>query len=357
MTFDFIFTFFVSLALLAFFVKLAPHLGFVDVPNFRSSHTHVTPNCCGIAFVVTIVIMSLFSDLRIYQNFNNTIFATILVFLVGVYDDLKSIRPRNKLYVITIAAILSTNDGLIITSIGSYFGYTLPYMWLFIPFTIFTVVGFTNSLNLIDGLDGLAGTISLILLGSLCFIGYQNNDILLVKVTTLVIPVLLAFLIFNWNPAKAFMGDSGSLTLGFLISILSIQALNYVNPIVILYLLALPIIDTLVVMARRIKTARPVFSPDKYHMHHILLNVLNGNVKKTVIIMAIVQLTYTILGITVIISLPHEIALAFFLLNIIIWYCVLTQQCANQPVLIKEVVSENTPRRNQNTPSIHQKEM
>lgn len=336
MNFDFLLTFFISLIFLAIFVRFAGQFGFSDIPDFRSSHERVTPSSSGIAFFVAIFITSFFTDLNIFHNHGLSILAVLLVFLLGVFDDLKNYRARYKLYIITLAAILSSVDGFIIKDIGTYLGYTIPLLTISVPFTIFVVVAFCNALNLIDGLDGLAGTVSIIILSSLWFIGYQNDDLLLMGVTALIVPALLAFLVYNWNPAKVFMGDSGSLTLGFIISILSIKALDYVSPVVILYLVAFPLIDTLIIMTRRKIYGHSIFRPDRNHAHHVLLNVFNGKVKITVTVIAIFQLFYTLTGIIFVGVLPQEVTLSFLVLNIVIWYFVLTRLCENHSRLLME---------------------
>jgi len=262
--------------------------------------------------------------------------AALLVFLLGVFDDLKNYRARYKLYIVTIAAVLSCIDGFIIKDLGVYFDYTIPLMTVSIPFTIFAIVAFTNALNLIDGLDGLAGTISIIMLSSLWLIGYQNNDYLIMGITALIVPALLAFLVFNWNPARVFMGDSGSLTLGFIISILCIKALDYVNPAVVLYLVAFPLFDTIIIMTRRKMYGRSIFFPDKNHAHHVFLTFFNDKVRTTVVVIALIQLSYTLVGILLVKILPQEITVPFFILNIVVWYFVLTRLCKNHPRLLKE---------------------
>lgn len=316
------------------FIKFAGQFGFIDTPNLRSSHQQTTPSGSGIVLAVAIFIASLFTDLSIYQNYHFSILAVALIFILGISDDLKDLPARYKLYVITLAAALSSLDGIIIVDVGTYFGYTVPLLWLAIPFTVFCIMGFTNALNLIDGLDGLAGSVSIIILSFLLFIGYQNGDTLLVHACSIIIPALLAFLIFNWNPAKTFMGDSGSLTIGFTISILSIKALEYVNPIVVLYLVAFPIIDTLVIITRRKIYGVPIFSPDKNHAHHVLLNVFNGNVKKTVVFIGSVQLIYAFIGVMFVSELPQIFTLLFFIMNIVAWYFVLTNLCENHSKLL-----------------------
>lgn len=336
MSFEPVFIFAFSLALIALFIKCADRCGFVDTPDSRSSHFKITPSGSGIAIFIVVFIAPFFTDLNIYHSYNMTKFAVIMVLLLGVFDDLKNYPARYKLYVITVAAVLSVIDGFVITNIGSYFNYSVPLFWMSIPFTVFAIIGFTNAFNLIDGLDGLAGIIGIIIFASLFFIGYQYEDSLLTGTSAIIIPALLAFLFYNWNPARVFMGDSGSLTLGFVISILSIKALDYVNPVVVLYILALPLIDTLAIMTRRRKHGRSIFAPDKNHAHHILLNYLNGNVRLTVILLALIQLAYTLAGLLLVNNLPQEITLPFFLINIACWYLVLTWLCEKHPVVAKK---------------------
>lgn len=340
MNIEFILTFIICLFLLGVFIKYASRMGFVDTPNLRSSHKRITPSCCGIAILLSIIIISLFSDFILYQTHEKTVLAIFLVFAVGVLDDLKNIRARYKLIAITFSSILVILDGFLINNIGTYFNNTLTLLWLAIPFTLFAITAFTNSLNLIDGIDGLAGTISLIIFSSLWYLGKQNNDILIIEVTTLLIPAILAFLVINWNPAKAFMGDSGSLMIGFIIAILSIKALSYVNPIVILYLLALPIIDTLVVVIKRKSNGHPIFSPDKNHVHHVLLQTFNGNVRKTVTVMALAQVSYTAIGIMLVINIPQQVSLLFFILNIAIWYGILSRLSDNLSKMVVQNISK-----------------
>lgn len=359
MSFTPILTFILCIILLSVFVKFANQLGFSDIPDYRSSHTKNTPSSSGIAIFIAIFIASFFSDSNTIYSHGLSIVGALLVFLLGVFDDLKNYKARYKLYVVTMAAILACIDGFMIDSVGTYFGFSVPLMTASIPFTIFAIVAFTNALNLIDGIDGLAGTISIIILGSLWFIGYQYDDYLLMGVTSLIIPALLAFLVFNWNPARVFMGDSGSLTLGFVISVLSIKALDYINPIVILFLVAFPLFDTLIIMIRRKMYGLSIFYPDRNHAHHVLLSVFNGNVKTTVLVIALVQIVYTLIGIFLVKTLPQELTLPFLVFNIVIWYFALTRLCKNHTDLLKKrklKTSENETTEDNIYPSAINKE-
>jgi len=336
MNYQSIVIFIFSLALLEIFIRFVVRLGFIDTPNHRSNHVTSTPSSAGIPVFFAIALGSVFFSPDIFHDYIPTVFGIFLIFMLGVYDDLKDIRARYKVVIIALVTVLSCWDGLVIMNAGTYLGYTISLGWLAIPLTLFAVLGFTNALNLIDGVDGLAGTISIIILGSLWFIGYQNHDVFLMGLPTLIIPALLAFLIYNWHPAKVFMGDSGSLSLGFVISLLSIRALEYVSPVVILFLIAIPVIDTFVIISRRKIYRQPVFYPDKNHAHHVLLNYFKGNVKKTVIVIAMIQLVYSLLGMTLVKVMPQAVTLPIFLLNIVAWYFVLTRLCQNHPELMRK---------------------
>ena len=146
-----------------------------------------------------------------------------------------------------------------------------------------------------DGLDGLAASIAIVIFVTFWAIGIEHGDELLITLSSFFTATLLAFLLFNWNPAKIFMGDSGSLSLGIVIAILAIHAIQYITPASVLFVIALPILDTFIVMTRRIQRHISPFKADKNHMHHFLFNV-KGDVRYTVIILALMQIVFSIIG-------------------------------------------------------------
>ena len=187
--------------------------------------------------------------------------------------------------------LLYVND-LAIYSLGTYFGYeVLLPVWFVFPFTFFAIAGYTNALNLMDGLDGLAASISIVIFVTFLVIGIEHGDELLISLSAFFTVTLLAFLLFTWNPAKIFMGDSGSLSLGIVIAILAIHAIEYITPASAL----MPILDTFIVMTRRIQRHGSPFKADKNHMHHFLFNV-KGDVRYTVIILVLMQIVFSIIG-------------------------------------------------------------
>ena len=201
-----------------------------------------------------------------------TLLAILIIYICGILDDLYTLSSKQKLVFIIISSVIVYFDGYQITNIGTFFNISVNLGYFALPFTLFAIVAFTNAVNLSDGLDGLAGSVSTIILSAIFIIGFIYDDNTLMVWSALLISVILAFLVLNWHPAKVFMGDSGSLLLGFVIAILSIKSLNYINPVSVFFLAAVPILDTLVVFRRRIQRGMSPFTADKNHLHHILNN-------------------------------------------------------------------------------------
>ncbi len=290
--------FFLSLLLIQIIKQNATRIQLIDVPNQRSSHTVPTPRGAGIAIYFSLmVVLTLFHFSFVVQHIG-FFGALLIIFITGVIDDLKPISARVKLIVIMAATlIIYFYDDLKIVTLGNWFGVDLqmPYV-ISIFFTMFAVAGFTNALNLIDGLDGLAGSISVIILAALFYIGYIYQDQFILYVTFFTIMAILGFLLYNWYPATIFMGDSGSLVLGFIISAVAMRATHYISDTAILYIAALPIIDTIIVMVRRIQRGVSPFAPDKTHLHHQLV-LKNQSVDGSVHLLIAVQIILSSIGI------------------------------------------------------------
>jgi UDP-GlcNAc:undecaprenyl-phosphate GlcNAc-1-phosphate transferase len=259
-------------------------------------HTDPIPRGAGIAFVVAVFVGLFLFDYEHLKIYYYIYLAIAIVFVSGVWDDIKNVSPKTKFIFIFFSTLLLYLNDLAIYSLGIYFGYEilLP-VWLVLPFTFLAIAGFTNALNLIDGLDGEAASISIVIFVTFMLIGIEHNDELLISLSSVFIVTLLAFLFFNWNPARMFMGDSGSLSLGMVISILGVQAAQYITPASILFIVALPILDTFIVMIRRIQRHQSPFKADKNHMHHLLFSV-KGDIRYTVKILIMMQIAFSIIG-------------------------------------------------------------
>lgn len=254
-----------------------------DRPGARKEHQEPTPTFGGLAIFAGMMI-----SLLLWFSFTGhmaviTFFFSMLVLLgMGIMDDLKDLSASYKLVVEIALATLITISGIRITGFGGLFGIHELSISAQYTFTVLAIVGITNAFNLIDGIDGLAGGLgfmSLITLGIFLTLSRDYNYALIAFALA---GALLAFLYFNLNPARIFMGDTGSLLLGFVVAVLCVQLIKInsitATPIVpkihmfTLGIVLIPVFDTLRVFGVRIWKGRSPFSADKTHIHHFVIN-------------------------------------------------------------------------------------
>jgi len=298
------FTLVLSYILIRMIISNAHRICLLDIPNERSHHCDIIPRGAGIGFIIAIFSGMMINDISMVFEYWYVFVSILMVFGIGVLDDIYETPPKAKFLVIFIAVTLLWWYGLSIESFGMWLGVDLRLGWFALPFTMFALAGFTNALNLIDGLDGLAGLISIVITSVFGYIGYLNGDTVMLNLAVFTIVGLVGFLVLNYNPAKVFMGDSGSLSLGFIISVLAVMSIKYIHPVVILYIAAIPVLDTLVVMIRRIRRGISPFSPDKTHLHHILVNFIssedrNSVTKKAVWSLVVMQCFFSFIGLMI----------------------------------------------------------
>jgi len=295
----------------------------MDSPNHRSMHTSEKSRAGGVAIFTTFIIGMSLSGLELNTYLIASFF---VVFLLGIYDDLFGSSSKIKFFWIGLASVLLFLGNIYISSVGTFLGhdFSMPiYVALF--FSIFAVIGFVNAMNLIDGIDGLSSGVAIVILASYAYIGYRYEDLLLLNTSSILIVILTAFLLYNWYPSKLFMGDTGSLTLGFVIAVLSIHSvqMEYIAPVSVLLLAAVPILDTLIVMTRRILNGKSPFQPDKSHIHHILLRQHYNNVPKTSKILILLQMVFVYIGLGFKVR-DDLVVLTVFILLFILFYSMLT---------------------------------
>lgn len=254
-----------------------------DRPNARKEHTVPTPTFGGLAIFAGTMVSLLF-----WFKFNDHP-STIMFFLsmvllcgVGIMDDLKDLAARYKLVIQAGVATLLAVSGIRITSFGGLFGINDLHLITQYVVTVVTIVGITNAFNLIDGIDGLAGGLGFMSLVTLGIFLTISKDLNYAIIAFAFAGALLGFLYFNFNPARIFMGDTGSLVLGFIIAVLCVQLMKvnalYTAPIVpniyvfTLGIVMIPVFDTLRVFGARIRKGRSPFSADKTHVHHLVTN-------------------------------------------------------------------------------------
>jgi UDP-GlcNAc:undecaprenyl-phosphate/decaprenyl-phosphate GlcNAc-1-phosphate transferase len=275
--------FIVTLLAIPPIISLIKRYKLYDMPNSRKEHLLPIPTMGGIAIVGGMI-----TSLLLWFPFSNELgqiaffFSIAALFGLGIMDDLKDLSAKYKFVVQIGLAALIAISGIRITSFDGLFGITELPLSAQYSFTILAIVGITNAFNLIDGIDGLAGGLSfmsLITLGLFLTISGDANTAL---VAFALAGGVLAFLYFNFNPAKIFMGDTGSLILGFVIAVLCIRLLQ-VNvfapnavlthaPMFVLGIVMIPVFDTLRVFAIRIWRGQSPFVADKTHIHHLLTN-------------------------------------------------------------------------------------
>ena len=275
-------------------IKLAPKIGAVDVPkDARRVHTKPMPRFGGMAiFIGTMAVIMVFleKDSQLW----GVILSGTLMYLVGVVDDLKGIPAKVKLLgqiacatilycfsirITTMANLLPWGPGLI----------RFPVVISFLV-TVVWIVGVTNAVNLIDGLDGLAAGVCCIASLSIAYTAHLHDRMTTCSIMSALAGACVGFLMFNFNPAKIFMGDSGSLFLGYMLASVSLlgdtplKSTTALATLVPICVLALPLFDTTFAILRRLVTHRPIMEADRGHLHHRIMAIGWGQ-RRTVLIL------------------------------------------------------------------------
>ena len=278
-------------------IRLARRIGAVDHPGVRSVHTRPTPRIGGVAIYLstTCVILALllinhtssdrFQEMRLQVIM--LVGSASGIFLLGLLDDLRGLPARWKFLAELLGAVALCLAGVQISSISLGGDSEIFLGWLGWPLTILWIVGVTNAVNMSDGLDGLAAGITAIACAVIAVFaihsstfytgGAHDNAVMTALFSLALLGSLMGFLIFNFHPAKVFMGDCGSLFIGFTIASMSVICVSKSASLVGLALpalaLGIPIFDMLFSMLRRFMERRPIFAPDRSHFHHRLLDL------------------------------------------------------------------------------------
>jgi UDP-GlcNAc:undecaprenyl-phosphate/decaprenyl-phosphate GlcNAc-1-phosphate transferase len=310
----------------------------VDRPGVRTVHERPVPRIGGVAIFVaamTMIVAVLFLDNDIGVRFRQVqlklstlLCSAAFVFLIGLIDDLRGLPARWKFAGELFAAVGLCVAGVRIGSIG--IGESLMWdlgLWGCL-LTVLWIVGVTNAVNLSDGLDGLAAGVSAVACGAIAIFAVRNGQVMMAVFMLALVGSLSGFLVFNFNPAKIFMGDCGSLFLGFTIAATSVMSVSKSAALVGLALpalaLGIPIFDTLFCMLRRFLERRSPFAPDRRHFHHRLLE-LGLCQRHAVIAIYFVTLLITALGLFMMIRDDLGVLVVFvclLLLLLLLFRCV-----------------------------------
>ena len=285
-------SFLVSVSLLPALIRYANRKGILDHPHERKLHKEPVPYLGGVAiylgFVCGLCLVHYSVEWIGSKKFYLLLITSSLITLLGLYDDIKGSNAKIKLTVQTAVAILMVGSGIYIQQITNPFGgEPIQLFWLGPVITVLWIVFITNSFNLLDGLDGLASGVSMITIIFMLFFAFLSMDFHILGILASLLGAIVGFFLFNFPPARIYMGDTGSLLIGFLVSTLCIMPSSKgpynIAVLIPAILTAVPIIDTILAIFRRAKGGFKIFSADKRHLHHRILN-LNNSYRKTLFI-------------------------------------------------------------------------
>ncbi|MEZ8968486.1 UDP-N-acetylglucosamine--undecaprenyl-phosphate N-acetylglucosaminephosphotransferase [Vibrio breoganii] len=299
--------FFLSLAVLYCMRKVGYAVGLVDKPNARKLHQGSIPLVGGISICITTLYF-------IYVNQDEMMHAewfaaclTILV-LIGIADDRFDISYKLRMGVQAILTLVMVyQTGMTLSHIGNALGFGV---WAFPPYvdiivTLFAVIGAINAFNMVDGIDGLLGGLTMVVFTSLGVVFYAHDITRSAYFCAVFVTILLPFVLFNLGyfgkVRKVFMGDAGSMMIGFVVIWILIggtQGLNdhfVIRPVTALWIIAVPLIDMMTIMVRRIRKGHSPFQPDREHFHHIMQRI-GLTPRQSLVLICSVQILYATVG-------------------------------------------------------------
>jgi UDP-GlcNAc:undecaprenyl-phosphate GlcNAc-1-phosphate transferase len=309
--------------------RAALNVGAVDEPGGRRVHVRKIPRLGGIAIVVgfflplaTLFVLRTHAGVTLFSESRVTIGLTVgavLIVAAGLIDDVKGLGAKAKLAIQTAAACVAFAGGMHVDSV------VLPWIgawslgWLALPATILWIVGIVNAMNLIDGLDGLAAGVAFFACLTNFTIATLTGNVFILLIMASLAGAVIGFLFYNFNPAKIFMGDSGSMFLGFVLASASLlgartqKSPTLIAVIVPILALGLPITDMLMTIARRFLARRSIFAADRGHIHHRLLD-MGLTHRRSVLSLYVISVAFTIVALVTYFGQSWAIGLALFTL-------------------------------------------
>lgn len=273
-----VFSAFVALVVLQ---PIARKFRLVDLPDHRKSHKGAIPLVGGLSAFAGLLVAWLIS-MPFTSGFGIYLLCALMLVLLGAIDDARDVPARFRLWAqVVLGALLSYGSGIYLTTFGNLFGFgVIELSWLGPVVTIAAVIGATNAYNMIDGIDGLAGSLSLVTLGGLAILfsvadGFVSQLALAVTIMMALLPFMGANLLIPPFRRKIFMGDAGSMFIGFSVVWLLVNGAqaegSAFRPVTALWVCAIPLMDMVAIMIRRARKGQSVMKPDRDHLHHIFL--------------------------------------------------------------------------------------
>jgi UDP-GlcNAc:undecaprenyl-phosphate GlcNAc-1-phosphate transferase len=314
----------IAFGLMPWVMRVAREYNVLDQPNDdRRVHQTPIPRLGGVAifaaaFIAAAIVMgwdyfdTSFELPRRAGTLPGMAIGATIVFITGIVDDLRGVRPAFKLIAQSVAAIAMVAYGFRIDALTVTGGDVYHLGWIAAPLTVFWVVGMTNAFNLIDGVDGLAGTMAIIGLTACIVVDYLLHSSSSLVIAFAMLGAVFAFLRYNFPPARIFLGDSGSMLLGYFLSIRLVYAStgvdNVTYALIPLFALAYPLTDTFIAIARRWVRGHPFSRADGRHVHHQIL-ALGLSPKRTVELLGLFFFSVAFMGISIVLA-PPKVTLA-----------------------------------------------
>ena len=320
----------VSLLVTPAVILLAKRTGALDKPDARKVHKKPIPRIGGLAIyagfmaAVIFVAIKFGLDAEMVRETVGLVLSGSLIVALGLIDDYKNLPAKIKLLgQIGAAAVLVAAFDVRIDFVTDPFGDYIYLEWFAVPATMFWLVGLTNTVNLIDGLDGLAAGVSAIASFTIMLIALEQDFILVAVLTAALAGAALGFLKYNFNPAQIFMGDTGSMFLGFMLAGISVtgavKSVATIALVVPVFALGLPILDTTFAIVRRVRGGVPIFKPDKGHLHHRLLSV-GFTQRQAVLLMYVISALFGLSAIALTAVSSQIAVLILFVVVVAIFY-------------------------------------
>ncbi len=319
---SFLTAFFITWLAIPAIINIARVKGLMDEPGERRSHSTSIPTLGGIGiFAGVIFSVTFWTPFVVFSDLQYILCALIVIFLIGAKDDIVPLSPAKKFAGEILAAIILVfRADVKLTSLYGVFGiYDLP-LWVSLGLSIFTIIVIINAINLIDGINGLSGSIGTVIAVTFGWWFYSINAIELAIIAFALAGALVAFLKYNYSPARIFMGDTGALLIGLVCSILAIKFIELNKglthpmaiqsvPAVAVGVMIIPLFDTLRVFTLRALKGKSPFHPDRNHIHHLLIDSGLSHMNATYILVVV-----NVLFILLVYKLQHIGSLPLLLL-------------------------------------------
>lgn len=322
---------FVLAALLPWWLEpAARRLDLMDYPKGRKDHERPTPVTGGLAMAIASV-LAYWAAPNLTPSIQAFCIAAVLLVAVGLWDDKHDLRWYWRVLAQVLAALVVIFwGGVRVEQLGPLFGLGQTSLgFLSVPFTVFATVGIINAMNMIDGADGLAGMLGLAALAMLCAASVYAGNLVLAERVAVLCGALAGFLVWNlrfpWRPrARVFMGNAGSGFLGLVIAWVSFRLTQNdghpVNPVLALWLLPIPVMDTLVLIVRRLQEGRSPFAAGRDHIHHMMQDAGFGPTRAAFWLTVFSLACGLVVGQAMRLDVPNPLLLAAYIALCVGWY-------------------------------------